>query len=84
MFERFTETAIKVIMLSQEEARRLNHNFVGTSPDLTIATTTSGKTTSDLETLLVEGCNWLRDYLTTNPNLSESDRHLCDGIGTQN
>lgn len=30
MFERFTDTAIKVIRLSQEEARRLGHNFVGT------------------------------------------------------
>ena len=29
MFERFTEKAIKVIMLAQEEARRLGHNFVG-------------------------------------------------------
>ena len=30
MFERFTERAIKVVMLAQEEARRLGHNFVGT------------------------------------------------------
>ena len=30
MFEKFTEGAIKVIMLSQEEARRMGHNFVGT------------------------------------------------------
>jgi ATP-dependent Clp protease ATP-binding subunit ClpC len=30
MFDRFTERAIKVIMLAQEEARRLRHNFVGT------------------------------------------------------
>lgn len=30
MFERFTEQSIKVIMLAQEEARRLGHNFVGT------------------------------------------------------
>ena len=30
MFERFTEKAIKVIMLAQEEARRLGNNFVGT------------------------------------------------------
>jgi ATP-dependent Clp protease ATP-binding subunit ClpC len=30
MFERFTDTAIKVIRLAQEEARRLGHNFVGT------------------------------------------------------
>jgi ATP-dependent Clp protease ATP-binding subunit ClpA len=29
MFERFTEKAIKVIMLAQEEARRMGHNFVG-------------------------------------------------------
>src|SRR5579883_907922 len=30
MFEQFTEKAIKVIMLAQEEARRLGHTFVGT------------------------------------------------------
>jgi ATP-dependent Clp protease ATP-binding subunit ClpA len=30
MFERFEMKAIKVIMLAQEEARRLGHNFVGT------------------------------------------------------
>lgn len=30
MFERFTEGAIKVIMLAQEESRRLGHNFLGT------------------------------------------------------
>ena len=30
MFERFTEKAIKGIMMAQEEARRLVPNFVGT------------------------------------------------------
>ena len=30
MYERYTETAIKVIMLAQEEARRLGHNYIGT------------------------------------------------------
>ena len=30
MFEKFTEAAIKVIMIGQEESRRLGHNFVGT------------------------------------------------------
>lgn len=30
MFEHFTDKAIKAVMLSQEEARRLGHNFVGT------------------------------------------------------
>lgn len=37
----------------------------------------------DVDSLLLNGCNWLRDYLKTNPNVSESDRYLCDGIGTQ-
>ncbi|HEY9673463.1 MAG TPA: AAA family ATPase [Waterburya sp.] len=37
----------------------------------------------DLEELLVRGCNWLHDYLKTNPNVSQSDRTLCDGICTQ-
>ncbi|NEQ77808.1 MAG: hypothetical protein F6K23_35210 [Okeania sp. SIO2C9] len=27
------------------------------------------------------GCNWMRDYLENNPNVSESDRHLCDCVG---
>lgn len=30
MFERFTKGCIKVILLAQEEARRLGHNYVGT------------------------------------------------------
>ena len=30
LFDRFTERAIKAIMLAQEESRRLGHNFVGT------------------------------------------------------
>ena len=30
MFESFSERCNKVIMLAQEEARRLGHNFVGT------------------------------------------------------
>jgi WD40 repeat protein len=37
----------------------------------------------DLDTLLVEGCNKVRNYLKTNPNVSEGDRNLCDGIGSQ-
>ena len=30
MFERFTERARRVVVLAQEEARRLNHNHIGT------------------------------------------------------
>lgn len=32
----------------------------------------------DLDALLLYGCNWVRDYLRTNPDVSQSDRHLCD------
>ncbi|NMG07380.1 CHAT domain-containing protein [Brasilonema sp. UFV-L1] len=37
----------------------------------------------DLNKILAYGCDWVRDYLKTNPNVSKSDRTLCDGIGTQ-
>ncbi len=37
---------------------------------------------SDLEGLFEYGCNWIRDYLRTNPNVSESDRHLCEDLGS--
>ena len=34
----------------------------------------------DLDDLLKRGCDLVRDYLKTNPNVSESDRSLCDGV----
>jgi len=30
MFERFTDRARHVVVLAQEEARRLDHNYIGT------------------------------------------------------
>jgi ATP-dependent Clp protease ATP-binding subunit ClpC len=30
MFERFTDRARRVVVLAQEEARKLNHNYLGT------------------------------------------------------
>jgi ATP-dependent Clp protease ATP-binding subunit ClpC len=30
MFERFTDKARRVVVLAQEEARMLNHNYIGT------------------------------------------------------
>ncbi|MDF5709483.1 MAG: hypothetical protein PUP90_17925 [Nostoc sp. S4] len=59
---------------------------VSFSPDgKIIATTPDDNTVSlwpvkNLDQLLVQGCNWLHDYLQNNPNLSESDKHLCDDI----
>jgi ATP-dependent Clp protease ATP-binding subunit ClpA len=41
MFERYTVESIKIIMLAQEESRRLGHNFVGTE-QLLLATIGEG------------------------------------------
>ncbi|MEG4440260.1 hypothetical protein QUB47_04520 [Microcoleus sp. AT9_B5] len=32
----------------------------------------------NLDNLLERGCNWMRDYLKNNPNVSESEKALCD------
>ena len=37
----------------------------------------------DFDALMGRSCDWVRGYLQNNPNVSKSDRHLCDGIGTQ-
>ncbi|MGK7873838.1 MAG: hypothetical protein AB4426_11160 [Xenococcaceae cyanobacterium] len=34
------------------------------------------------DALMERSCDWVRGYLLNNPNVSESDKHLCDGIGT--
>ncbi|OCQ96040.1 hypothetical protein BCD64_11825 [Nostoc sp. MBR 210] len=35
----------------------------------------------ELDSLIQDNCDWVRNYLENNPNVSKSDRHLCDGIG---
>jgi WD40 repeat protein len=37
----------------------------------------------DLNDVMTRGCDWVRDYLTNNPNVSEEDRKICDGIGSK-
>jgi WD40 repeat protein len=37
----------------------------------------------DLDNLMARGCNWVHDYLRINPNVSESDRSVCNGIGSR-
>jgi WD40 repeat protein/tetratricopeptide (TPR) repeat protein len=62
---------------------------VSFSPDGQYLATASGDGTArlwrieNLDQLLARGYEWLRDYLTTNPNVSESDRHLCYNIKIQ-
>ncbi|GAB4192744.1 MAG: AAA-like domain-containing protein [Coleofasciculaceae cyanobacterium] len=34
----------------------------------------------NLDSLMELGCDWVRDYLRNNPNVSDRDRHLCDCI----
>jgi WD40 repeat protein len=31
-----------------------------------------------LDNLLDKGCSWVRDYLRTNPHVSEGDHQLCE------
>ncbi|MBD2194627.1 MULTISPECIES: nSTAND1 domain-containing NTPase [Calothrix] len=33
-----------------------------------------------LDDLQVQACHWMGDYLQNNPNVNESDRHLCDNV----
>jgi WD40 repeat protein len=37
----------------------------------------------DISGLRKYTCDWMRDYLKNNPNVSESDRHLCDNVPKQ-
>ncbi len=36
----------------------------------------------NLDSLMALGCSWVADYLRNNPNVSESDRYLCDSVCT--
>ncbi|MEG4076138.1 AAA-like domain-containing protein [Microcoleus sp. Pol14C2] len=62
---------------------------VSFSPDGTFLVSTSMDQTAILWNVkrilntdpLVFGCDWVRDYLRTNADVKEEDRHLCDAVG---
>ena len=37
---------------------------------------------ANIESLLSQGCNLIRDYLQNNPGVSKDDKHLCDDIAS--
>ena len=58
---------------------------VSFSPDGKYIATASADNTArllwrirSLDEMLVQGCDWLHDYLQN--NAEESEKHLCDGI----
>ncbi|MFB2895498.1 TIR domain-containing protein [Aerosakkonemataceae cyanobacterium BLCC-F50] len=55
------------------------------SSDNTVMLWNVNKVVLPSEDLQIYGCDLLRDYLRTNTEkkLDESDKHICDGIGTQ-
>ncbi|AFY55093.1 WD40 repeat-containing protein [Rivularia sp. PCC 7116] len=53
--------------------------IVSASEDKTVIVWNLERILSD--NYLVHGCNWVRDYLTNNPDVSESEKGICDGVG---
>ena len=37
----------------------------------------------NLDELIKRSCDWLEDYLRTNPNLTEEEKRICDEYSEQ-
>ena len=74
MFERFTDRARRVVVLAQEEARMLNHNYIGTEHILlALIREDMGKAARALESLGITG----------RPRAGESRKSLAAGSRTR-
>ncbi|MEH2284933.1 MAG: hypothetical protein V7K90_27050, partial [Nostoc sp.] len=88
-----SDNTVKLWNLKGQELQTLKGHSssvwgVAFSPDgQTIASASSDNTVKlwnlNLDDLMIKGCAWVGDYLQNNPNVNESDRHLCDDIGTR-
>ena len=84
-------TALRQAVYGVKEHRLEGHRewvySVVFSPDgLTLASASADETiilwNFDFDDLLKRGCDWVRGYLESSSSVSDSDRHLCDGIPT--
>jgi len=72
----------KIQTLNEDDNNEFNigNNFSSDNNTLEMRQADEINKISDLDFLMTQICNWVHDYLTHNPNVSESDRHLCDDI----
>ena len=74
-------------LIQEFKAHQGRVNSVSFSPDGKYIATASSDNTArlwrikSLDEMLVQGCDWLHDYLQNNAD--ESDKHLCDEISAQ-
>ena len=70
-------------LLSSLKGNSGTENSIVFSPDGQIIASASWDNTVklwslNLEDILIQGCEWARDYLTNNPHVSKEDSKLCD------